>query len=263
MVETGMRPKTVMEMQPYMFGYGLGISLFSPMATLYQVCQLNPQLGLKPAQMPAIAMRILPQQVLLKVTQMNLSTPVKEQLNPWAAFAAVGVLQGGVYGQATIYFARTLKLGKEPSYMGMFRGAAFAGGRDLISQGVPFVLSSTFREAVLDPLYPTHDNPEGPIAKAKQWGAVLATSTFATYASQGLHNCQLTMQANQELSYAQTLKKAVSENGVRLLYKGAEARVGLLLIVNILNELLLKPAWAPVPVDASHPLETPDKQPLA
>ena len=38
--------------------------------------------------------RIWPHQTLLKVAQMNLSTPAKEHLNPWAAFAVVGILQG-------------------------------------------------------------------------------------------------------------------------------------------------------------------------
>ena len=34
-------------------------------------------------------------QTLLKAAQMNLCTPVKEYLNPWAAFAMVGVLSSG------------------------------------------------------------------------------------------------------------------------------------------------------------------------
>lgn len=41
--------------------------------------------------------------------QMTAATPIKEHLNPWAAFAAVGVLQGGVYGHANIHLANTFK----------------------------------------------------------------------------------------------------------------------------------------------------------
>jgi hypothetical protein len=45
---------------------------------------------------------IFPHQTALKLLQMNTATPVKEHLNPWAAFAVVGVLQGGVYGQVSL-----------------------------------------------------------------------------------------------------------------------------------------------------------------
>lgn len=64
--------------------------------------------------------------------------------------------------------------------------------------------------------------------------------------SQGLHNCQITMQADQSLGYASAVRTVFQQHGIRALIRGAEARVGLLLIVNLLNELLLKPAWAPV-----------------
>lgn len=132
----------------------------------------------------------------------------------------------------------------------MFRGVLFAGCRDMVSLGVPFSCSSWVRQNVVDPLLPTDPGePESAASSAKQWVSVLGTSVAATYMSQGLHNCQITMQANQSLSYAGVLKKAVTEIGLPILYRGAEARVGLLLIVNILNELLLKKAWEQVPVD--------------
>ena len=62
------------------------------------------------------------------------------------------------------------------------------------------------------------------------------------------YNFPIAMQADQSLGYAATVKSVTQQHGFRTFYRGAEARVGLLLIVNILNELLLKPAWAPVPV---------------
>lgn len=74
---------------------------------------------------------------MLKALQMNASTPAKDYLNPWAAFAVVGVLQGVVYGQANIHFTRTLKLVEHVPTMtlaGVMRGSAFAAGRDMISQ---------------------------------------------------------------------------------------------------------------------------------
>ncbi len=55
---------------------------------------------------------VFPVQTFLKSIQMNISTPVKEYLNPWMAFAVVGILQGGVYGQCNMYFSKTLGIGK-------------------------------------------------------------------------------------------------------------------------------------------------------
>uniref|UniRef100_A0A7S3LQ80 ADP,ATP carrier protein n=1 Tax=Aplanochytrium stocchinoi TaxID=215587 RepID=A0A7S3LQ80_9STRA len=236
--------KSFLEMQPYFLAYGFGISLVSPTASVYQLLKLNPQVrmiifpdGMK------IAMKILPHQTVLKVLQMNASTPVKEQLNPWAAFAAVGILQGGVYGQANVFFSQQLKLGNKPSYSGVFRGWGYAGGRDMMSQGIPYVFSTKVRENILDQVWDTSSEPAGLGSQIKQWTAVIGTSIFATYISQGFHNCQITMHADQTVNHLGALRKAYAENGLSLLYKGGEARVGLLLVVNILNEAFLKKAW--------------------
>jgi len=231
-----------MEMQPYLLGYGFTISLFSPSASLYQLCKLNPQVKLSAKGMGSLAFRILPHQTILKTLQMNASTPVKEYLNPWAAFGFVGILQGGVYGQANIFFAKQLQFPKSISYKGMFRGVAFAGSRDVLSQGIPFMLSQEVKQTIFDPIWKTEH--ESASSKIKTWISIIGTSIFATYVSQGAHNCQIIMQPNQNLSYAEAVQHAWRYNGVSLLYKGAEARVGLLIIVNILNELLLKPAWS-------------------
>ena len=74
-------------------------------------------------------------------------------------------------------------------------------------------------------------------------------SAVGTVLSQGLHNCQIMMQSNQGLSYAGALRSVYEVHGISALYKGAEARMGLLMVVNVLNELLLKPAWEGVPVE--------------
>lgn len=240
-----MRPKTFAEMQPYMFAYGAGISVFSPASSLYQLLKLNPQCHPGPSAY-GLALRILPVQTLLKAAQMNAATPIKENVNPWAAFGLVGILQGGVYGQANIYFAQKLNIGKKPSYAGMFRGVPYAGVRDMISQGVPYMFSGVVKEQIVDQIWPTEAGDEGANA-TKKWISVLSTSVVATYMSQSLHNIQITMQAYQDVSHIGAARKAWSENGFRLLYRGGEARVGLLLIVNVLNELLLKPAWEHVP----------------
>lgn len=240
------RSRTISEQQPYIFAYGAAISVFSPTATAYQLSKLY---NLKPTMGRLIRLSgpvILPQ-TILKAAQMNASSPVKEYLNPWAAFAMVGVLQGAVYGHANVYFSNALKLGKVASLTGVFRGSAFGGLRDSISQGVPFVCSDCVRESILDPYFKTEVGTTAHSIKA--WSSLISTSVAATYMSQGLHNLQISMQADQSLTYSQTIKSVMKQHGIKTFYKGAEARVGLLLIVNILNELLLKPAWSPVPVE--------------
>lgn len=244
-----MRPKTLVEKQPYFVAYGAGISVFSPYASLYQLCKLNPEVVTTRPQRLMLAARVFPIQTLLKAIQMNIGTKVKEYVNPWAAFAMVGVLQGGVYGQCNIYFSKQLGIAKNPSLLGLFRGVAFAAGRDTISQGVPFMCSSLTKKYVIEAAFPTDENTSENAKLAKQWASVLSTSVLSTYLSQFFQNCQITMQANQQLGYAGTLRSVFERNGVSAFYKGAEARVGLLIVVNVLNELLLKPAWAGVEVE--------------
>ena len=79
------------------------------------------------------AVVFLPQTVL-KAIQINISTPVRKSINPWAAFWVFGVLQGGVYGQANIYFSQSLNLVKKANYAKLFRGFMFGGLRDVVSQ---------------------------------------------------------------------------------------------------------------------------------
>ena len=245
-----LRPRTVLEKQPYLFGYSFGISIFSPTATAYQLCKVYKK-PIGPATLAKLSLRILPHQTFLKLAQMNAATPVKEYLNPWAAFAVVGVLQGGVYGQCNVHFARVLELSNNASMKGIFRGAAFAGVRDSLSQGIPFVCSSMTEQYIFDPVWKTLglDGETGAGAGVKRAVSVISTSIFATVASQGLHNAQIKMQADQSLSYARTVSSLWAEHGTSIFYKGASARIGLLLIVNGFNETLLKPAWEGVPVD--------------
>lgn len=246
-----MRPNTLMERQPYIVAYGAGISVFSPLASIYQMAKLNPQVVVTNKRMVFLASRVFAVQTLLKSIQMNIGTEVKGVLNPWAAFAAVGILQGGVYGHCNIFYSKELGISKDlglKAYLGMFRGVAFAASRDTISQGVPFMCSGFVKKHVVEALFPTDETTSDAAKSAKQWASVLSTSVVSTYCSQFFQNCQITMQANPDFGYASTLKSVFERNGVSVFYKGAEARVGLLLVVNVLNELLLKPAWAGVEV---------------
>lgn len=106
----------------------------------------------------------------------------------------------------------------------------------MISQGAPFMLSGSVRSTVFEPTL-------GQDSEVAKWASVISTSVVATVASQGMHNAQITMQADQTLSYKETVKSLWKKNGVSIFWKGAEARIGLLLVVNLLNEALLKPAW--------------------
>jgi len=239
-----MRPRTFLERQPYILVYGAIISLFSPAATAYQLCCLY---HIRPVMSELLRMSfvIFPHQTALKALQMIASTPVKEYLNPWAAFAVVGVLQGGVYGQANVYFSKAMELGKVATMKGIFRGSVFAGLRDTVSQGIPFMCSKNFQNAVIDPIWATPAD-DADAAKTKHFVSVIITSVMATYMSQGLHNCQIAMQADQSLGYIRAVRSVFHLHGFKFLIKGAEARVGLLLLVNVLNDVLLKPAWSPV-----------------
>ena len=253
------RPRTFLEKQPYILGYGTALATVSPALTGYQLCRLY-KIQKPPAQILRLAFGIFPHQALLLSTQLNASTAIKDLLNPWSAFFVVGVLQGGIYGFSNVHFSKAWTLGTSAASATtmagrirvLFRGSGFAGVRDTISQGTPFMCSSALHTNVLDVLLPTipkeDEVPPTTLDLVKHWTALFSTSIVATYMSQGLHNCQTTMQTNSSLSYAGAVKKVWAEHGYAAFYRGAEARVGLLLIVNVLNELLLKPAWAPVRV---------------
>ena len=237
-------------MQPYLCAYSGIISVVSPALTGWQLCRVYSK-SVPPMTLARIGLGILPHQTALKCLQMNTATPVKEYASPWLAFGLVGVLQGAVYGQANITFSRALKLSTATvSLAGMFRGSLFAGARDTISQGVPFMLSGSFQAQIVDPLLcptPTDGHAaEGDTVGAgvRRAVAVICTSIGATFASQGAHNCQIRMQADHALSYSGAVRTLWAEHGPRILYMGGSARIALLLLVNGLNEVLLKKAWA-------------------
>ena len=132
----------------------------------------------------------------------------------------------------------------------MFRGSGFAGLRDTISQGVPFMYASTVQSAVVDPLLKPQAGAGAGADEASDLGhslrravAVIGTSIGATVLSQAPHNCQIRLQADHSLSYGGAVAGLWREHGARMLYMGASARVALLLLVNGLNEMLLKKAW--------------------
>jgi hypothetical protein len=79
-----------MEMQPYMLTYSAAIAAVSPLATLYQLLKLNPQISISTMRMVTLSAVMFPVQTILKQTQMNTMSPVKEKCNVWAAFGVMG-----------------------------------------------------------------------------------------------------------------------------------------------------------------------------
>lgn len=241
-----MRPKTLVERQPYFLAYGVGISLFSPFANIYMISKLNPQVSATNARMVSLAAKAFPLHTVLKAIVLNIATKVKDYLNPVASFAALGIIQCGLYGQWNIYFSKQLGLAREAKFSGMFRGVGYAAGRDAISQGIPFMCASLVEKHIIETVFPSDAHTSKTSLQAKKWGALLSTSAVCTFGSQFFHNCQITMLAHQNFTYREAMKHVVDRNGVSALYKGGEARVGVLIVANVLNDLLLKPAWTEV-----------------
>ena len=237
------KPK-LLDIQPYLMAYAAGISTVSPGLTAYQLTRVYGK-TVPSAQLARMSMAIFPHQAALKWLQMNAATPVKSELSPWLAFGVVGVLQGGVYGQCSVHFSKALQLSKNVTLAGMFRGSGFAGVRDTVSQGFPFMCSDAVQKAIVDPLLGANPGPGDELGHGLRRAiSVMGSSIFATLLSQGAHNAQLRLQADHSLSYAGAVSELWAQHGLRALYMGASARVTLLLIVNGLNEVLLKKAWA-------------------
>jgi len=235
---------TYAKKQILMVGYGVSLSFFSPLANLYQLRALYPCVKARLLESPGLATRltaqIYGQQVLLRIMQVNLSSPVKDHLSPWLAFGVMGVLQGGVYGHANIHFARKLSIDRTLTMSMIFRGSWYAFARDMISQGVPFMFSDHVRESVLDKVAPAQDHISSTV---KQWSSLIGCSIVSTYLSQGFHNCQTAMQTHHDMTTAGAFRSMMTKHGVSFMWKGAEARVGLLLVTNVFNEIFLKPVW--------------------
>ena len=236
------KAKAAATIQPAIITYGAVISCVSPTLTGWQLCKVYSR-TVPATTLARVGLGIFPQQVALKALQMNAATPVKEHLSPWLAFGVVGVLQGVVYGQCSVAYARALKLSQAVSLAGMMRGAAFAGLRDVVSQGVPFMCSGHVQQALVEPLLGrTRDSSAEPSSMSRVL-AVGLTSIGATFASQGFHNGQIRMQSDLSLGYAAAIRSLWAEHGARVLVMGGSARVALLLLVNGLNEAVLRPAW--------------------
>lgn len=195
-----------------LFYYSVGTGLIGAPVSLYQLIKLN-GIRVKPLQFTTLCSRVLPVHIAIKTVQIEACTPFCQAFNPWVGFALSGIIQGGVYGQLNIFYSKALKISKvNPSYIGCMRGWVFAALRDTGSQGIPYMFSNS-------------------------WGSLIILSITSTYLTQFVHNCQTTMHVYQDLGYSQAIQKTFKDK--RSLYKGAEARIGLLLMTNIMNDMFL------------------------
>ena len=216
-----MNNDTIETQQYHLLLYSASITSISPIANLYQVCKLYDKSFWRHIhQVP----RILPTQVALRYFQLNASNHIKEKTNVIIAFGTIGILQGIVYGHANLNLSRGMGIITSVSLRQMFRGPLFASSRDIISQGIPFLLH---RHVLPDqkPLY--------------HYTTLGLSSVATTCLSHPLHCSQLIMQNHPELSHHQALTKLWSDYGLKLFHRGVSSRIYLLLFTNLLNDFFL------------------------
>ena len=181
-----------------------------------------------PSNVVGTTVALLPYQTLLKTAQVSMCLPMQEWVPAPMMFAAMGVLQGGVYGHTVIHLTKRWKLTTTtPSPTGMFRGAMFAASRDSVSQGLAFSTTIPIFDTILG---------KTPLSRKLD---VACTAGVATLLSQGFHNAQSLMQSDSTIGYGDTLRKLWSTHGVRAFWMGVEARIVLVVLVNVLNDVFL------------------------
>lgn len=213
--------------------YSSNITLFSPLSNLYQLCKLHSFPFFTLSNFSRIP-TIIPQQIILRYTQLNLSFLVKDHISPYLTFGMIGILQGAVYGHATTHFANKLGISTKTSIKQIFRGSLFAFNRDTISQGIPFLFVDKFRENIITPIFPSLSD------QTNKWISLTTLSIGSTILSHPFHNCQIIMQINSDIGYKKSVQELYRKFGIRAFYKGCESRIILLLITNIFNDIYLK-----------------------
>mmetsp|Transcript_25527 Transcript_25527/g.62095 ORF Transcript_25527/g.62095 Transcript_25527/m.62095 type:complete len:245 (+) Transcript_25527:116-850(+) len=205
--------------------YVLTLSSFTPPLILYNLKRLYGDAVRLPSA-GTIAKRsaaMMPRHVVFRSAQYVLATEVKQRSSsPWLAFAAIGVTQGLVYGDLAAQWNRLLNITKTKA--SPIRGSPFAAARDMISQGVPFLVGQHVSGAAAVP-------------------AVVGASVASTVLSHGLHNAQTVMQMNPSLGHVAAVRELYATHGVKAMYRGALSRMLLMGVTNALNHLLLRHAW--------------------
>ena len=213
------------------------ISLFSPIASLYQTSKLFGQpFHTNLRHIPPI---FLPQ-IALRYVQTSLSTDCKDTFNPLIAFGLIGILQGGVYGHSNLYFSDKMNISHNKEMRNYFKGPVFAATRDIISQGLPFYLTPLLAS------YTFHITKQCVSENINQWNEFLilgGISIISTYLSHPFHCLQIFIQNDPKSTQIDIAEKIIGQYKWTLFYRGITGRLFLLLITNFSNHMFLRHIW--------------------
>jgi hypothetical protein len=214
--------------------YSILAGIFTPFITFYQLQKLYPFINnVNKRQVFVLCARNAPVQTVLKACQMISVVPVVENIHALPAFGIIGILQGLVYGQSTVFFSKNLGIHTTFSYKkALSRGIVFAASRDIISQGVPFTLSPVVKHKLVSDYQWSDRNA--------RIMSVLGLSILSTYLSHVFHNAQLLLQTNAAITNRNVFPTMYSKMGSKMFFSGVGGRVVLLLGFNVLNDIYLK-----------------------
>ena len=216
------------------------ISIFSPIASLYQTCKLfNKPFYSNLKYIPQI---FLPQ-IALRYIQTSLSTDCKDTFNPLVAFGLIGILQGGVYGHSNLYFSDKMNISHNMDIRNYFKGPFFAAMRDIISQGLPFYITPLlipYINAKINNKYNNNNNNNNNINEFIVLGGL---SIGSTYLSHPFHCLQIFIQNEPYNTQIEIAKKIITQYKWSLFYRGITGRLILLLVTNYSNHMFLRYLW--------------------
>jgi hypothetical protein len=219
--------------EKYFFYHSSIISCISPISSLNQITQLYPQYYKKNILLQNLKQipKIYPYQVVLRYSQLHLSTMCKEYCSPILAFGLIGILQGGIYGHSNLFFSKNMKITNNIKLSHYFKGPIFASTRDIISQGIPFTFVSNLYELS------SREN------KIYYYSCLFGLSITSTFLSHPLHCLQVFCQNNPSYPQIKVAQYMIKKHNLNLFYKGISGRIVLLFITNLCNDLFLKEIW--------------------
>ena len=220
--------------------HSLSVTLFSPLASLYQTSTLFnkpflPNLKFVP--------RIFPQQIGLRYGQIYLSTECKNYLSPTCAFGLIGVLQGIVYGHSNLYFSQKMNIIRDVKITNYLKGPVFAASRDIISQGIPFLFNNYIEDLVFGNNNNNNNNNKNNKNKITYYSSLSFLSISSTVLSHPFHCLQTYIQTQNNMSQYQAIKYLIQKERYNLFYKGIRGRFILLFITNLANDFFLNQLW--------------------
>lgn len=208
------------------------MTLFSPLSSLYQTTVLfNLKLSNFFKNIRYVP-NIFPQQVILRYGQLHVSTLCRDNISPIPAFGIIGILQGGIYGHSTLYFSNRLCITNNIKISDYFRGPVFAASRDIVSQGIPFLLTDKIAKNIFE------EN-----AEKYHYPVLFGLSALTTSLSNPLHCMQIFTLNNRNKSQLQIAIETCKTHKWSLFYKGIESRFILLSLTNLFNDIFLKDLW--------------------